>query len=65
MIEGSFNPGDKALIIEDVITGGTSILETAIVSASLPRPQLIFLLYRAKGFVSSWNSNHRCNRSSG
>ena len=31
MVEGSFKKGDVALVVEDVISSGTSILETAIV----------------------------------
>jgi orotate phosphoribosyltransferase len=28
MVEGSYNPGDNCLIIEDVVVYGTSIIET-------------------------------------
>lgn len=32
LVEGSYAPGAVALIIEDVISSGTSVLETALVS---------------------------------
>lgn len=33
LIEGSYEPGKKALIIEDVVTTGSSIIETIEVEA--------------------------------
>lgn len=36
LVEGQYKPGQKVLIIEDVISSGGSILETVVVSTYVP-----------------------------
>lgn len=51
LIEGIFNEGDKCLIVEDVVTSGSSILETVhdLKDAGLKCTDVIVLLNRQQG----------------
>ncbi|XP_018318945.1 uridine 5'-monophosphate synthase [Agrilus planipennis] len=51
LIEGHFNTGDKCLIVEDVVTSGSSILETVkdLREAGLECSETIVLLNREQG----------------
>ncbi len=51
MIEGVFTPGDRTLIIEDVITTGASVIETAhsLEEAGLKPTTILTLLDREQG----------------
>ncbi|KAF5306915.1 hypothetical protein FQA39_LY00145 [Lamprigera yunnana] len=51
MIEGTFKEGDVCLIIEDVVTSGSSILETVVDlnNAGIKCTQTVVLMYREQG----------------
>lgn len=51
LIEGNFKDGDNCLIVEDVITSGSSILETIndLVGAGIKCSEAVVLLNREQG----------------
>lgn len=60
LIEGHFKPGDKCLIIEDVITSGSSVLETAkdLREQGLVANKVIVVVDRQQGGEANLNNNN-------
>lgn len=60
-IEGVFKHGDRALVIEDVITSGASLLETTtdLISENIQVTDVVALIDREQGGVDTLKSHYR------